>query len=100
MNSGRKAGGDAIGEPGQLRQLAITGFGSCQVRGKTREPKARGTPFQSMQPFADAGGRLRRKIAQGCSQLFTERQQARLTQQGEQLGNTVLIDRLHGALPR
>lgn len=100
MNSCHEAGCDAIGVPGQLRQLAVAEFGSSKVRSNARKPEARGTPFQPMQHFADAGRRLQGKIVQGRSQLFTKRQQALLTQQGEQLGNTLLIDVLHGTSPR
>nr|WP_301751456.1 hypothetical protein [uncultured Erythrobacter sp.] len=100
MNGGQKAGSDTIGVPGQLRQLVIADFSSSQVPSNARKSEARGTPLQPMQDFADVGRRLRGQIAKGSGELFTKRQQALLTQQGEQLGNPLLIDVLHGASPR
>lgn len=100
MNSGFEARCDSVSVSGQPWQFAIAAFGRRQSSSNARKPEAGGTPLQPMQHFANTGGRLQGKIAQGISQLFTKRQQALLTKQGDQLANTFFINVLHSAFPR
>lgn len=100
MNGGNQARCDIRSLPGQFRQLVLIAFGSCQIGSNARKAKAGCATFQSVQKFVAACRRLRGKISEGGSQLFAKPHQALFTQQSEQLGNTLLIDVLHGRSPR
>lgn len=86
--------------PRQACQIARVMPGSGKFGRNRDKAKAGRAAFQPVEHFIDAFSRLAGQAGKRSSQLIAKRQQRRLTQQGRQFGNPLLVNILHTGTSR